>query len=171
MSEFIRSWELDAGESRAEYIQGLRDLANLLESSPDLPLPNYSEEHSHSIVSQKSLYNQDTKEWETEYEPIEMKFAYKAAAKALVKYAGASNVTKEVPDPERSWMNTFAVEVHLSGPHRYRVSLSQKNVCKKVKVGTEVLPAEPERVIPAKPERVADKYEYECADDLVSVLK
>lgn len=65
--------------------------------------------------------------------------------------------------------NDYSAQVHKKfGVVKFTVHTARESVCEKVKVGVEVLPAEPEKIIPAKPERVVDKYEYKCPESLLS---
>lgn len=169
MSDFQKSWDYSPDE-RTEWIAGMRELCDMLEANPNTPLPSGGEWFSHRVNCSKYLKNEDTGEWETEYDTLEMKAAYKKFAKALIK-AGADKVQKVVPDADSSY-GEFKVWRRF-GPHRYSIILNQDTVCERVVVDTQVIPAEPERVeiIPATPERVEKKYAYQCADDLISVLK
>jgi hypothetical protein len=166
---YDKSWDF-SDEEREAWIAGMREMCDTLEAYPNIPLPSSSEWFTHRINMSKYLKNEDTGEWETEYDTLEMKAAYKRAAKALIK-AGADKVTKQVPAADSSY-GEFRISRYF-GPHRFAIALNQDTVCERVLVEEVVIPAEPEKVevIPAKPERVEKKYEYRCANDLVSVLK
>ena len=56
----------------------------------------------------------------------------------------------------------------------FQVTIMRDIVCKKVKVGTKIVPAQeekviPEQIIPAKPESVEDVYEYKCPESFLDL--
>lgn len=55
------------------------------------------------------------------------------------------------------------------GPIRFEVTIPHAKICKRVVVGTRVIPAEPERVIPAKPEHIEELYEWHCPDSVLKI--
>lgn len=153
---------------REDWIQGLRDFADLLENNPTVPCPT-SFYPSHNITIEDSgTWDRNTGTWtETTYHTEDMKRVYKNAARAILLSGYSSE--KVVPEKDDPY-GDFRVKVHF-GQFDYTVSLDRERTCRKVQVGTEILPAEPQRIIEAKPERVVEKYEWICDDDLVSLLK
>jgi hypothetical protein len=81
------------------------------------------------------------------------------------------NGCKKSADAE--WFNlTKEFGVNGAGA-RIQVTRSRDKVCERVKVGEEVIPAQPERVepekvIPAAPERVVEKFEWRCPESLLA---
>jgi hypothetical protein len=155
---------------RDEWIEGMREMLTMLEDNPELPIPRWSEAYNVEVEVSKSVYNEDTKQWEREYDTLEMKSNYKEIAKVLY-HAGSSDMfSKYVPEADYEY-GTFRVSRTFAGGIQYDVRMDRSNVCQRVKVGTTIIPAKPGKWVEPEPERTVDKYEYECGDDLVSILK
>lgn len=64
------------------------------------------------------------------------------------------------------------------GPIVFRLLVEKSKTCERVKVGEDIIPAEPEHVvpehtvpeavIPAKPERVIEKFEWKCPPSILA---
>lgn len=70
-----------------------------------------------------------------------------------------------------NWLNatkSFGDFVNL------QVTITREYVCKKVKVGTKIIPATekkivPEQIIPAEPEKEVEVYEYKCPESFIDL--
>ena len=167
MSDWSNSVE-NANHEREAKIEDYRQLLDMFEQYPDIPLPSYWTNQDHNISVSKFEKNEVTEKYETEYDALEMVNLYARAQKALVAYdpyAYQRVPTEDNPDIDprtRVTMNNGHVD--------YSVQVYKETVCEKVQVGEEVIPAQPEQVIPAKPERVESVYEYKCIDRIQKVV-
>lgn len=60
-------------------------------------------------------------------------------------------------------------EVKLPGGMKVHVSISREQVCKRVVVGTKIVPAKEEEIIPAEPEHEEDIVKWECPESFIAL--
>jgi hypothetical protein len=126
----------------SEFTDGLRKLADFLESQPELQ--QYVGKHTPTEIN---LFPPDDAEVAST-----MARAFGTAAK---KYGDT----------------LFYLSKEFGGGLALRALFAREAVCVKRVVGQRVVPAEPEVVIPAKPERVEDIIEWDCAEPLLEAAK
>lgn len=64
-------------------------------------------------------------------------------------------------DAEKSAVNEFLDVTVMFGSTRFQITIEQEKVCRRIKIGEEI--------IPAQPECVKDIYKYECPDSFIAL--
>lgn len=164
MSDWHNSVEY-MNRDRAEKLEDLRQLADILENHPDIPMPDLWLNHNINVY--KGTVNEITGKYETEYDSLEMVNLYARAQKAMVECD--PNVIQHVPESDNDWDDPYS-KIFMNNGLTYKVSVSRSGTCEKVIVGYETIPAEPAKFIEAKPERTEPKYEYRCNDRIAKVV-
>jgi hypothetical protein len=114
-------------QRRLDAIQGLRDLADFLESQPLLPVPAYN------TLNMSAGSKED-----------------------LALYARLCSWEKDYSG------EYFSLRKRFKGPLLLDIYLPREEVCRKVVVGTEVVPARE-----AEPEHTIEKYEWICDESIL----
>lgn len=135
----------DDTERRAEFIAGLRAMADWYEARPNLPAP--------IADCEAVLFPND-----------------KAELAALTREAGTLNKSG-VPESDYMELQRKFTAAQYYPVVRFRIAADKSKTCERVKVGEKVLEAQPERIvpetiIPATPEQVVELYEWKCGSVL-----
>jgi hypothetical protein len=130
--------EMTHEQKRLDFISGLRQLAQVFESNPDMPIPGWSQEITI---------------WPDKLEDS------KADAKKLLEVLGGT---------EKKYDNLFELSWNFGQMLKLRFLTYRENICERVVVGKKVIPAQEERVIPATEEYVEDIVEWKCSSILAS---
>jgi hypothetical protein len=132
--------------NRIEYIKALRELADYVESR------EFPDEWKGWWSDNKNSFANPALEFST-YQ----KSDFGKIAKAMGTFK------KEVTD--------YSTMAHVSLPSgaTVKVTASRDVVCRKVEVGTKIIPAKEEEVIPAEPEREEPIYKWECPESFVDL--
>lgn len=129
---------------KSEYIKGIRNLADFLESK------EFPESWINSYGGEESYPN-----------PYLSLFVYKKEDFSLFsKLIGGFK--KSVTDSFLSFEkegSSFSMMVHGS----------RENICERVKIGTKIIPAKEEEIIPAEPEKEEDVYEWKCPESFIGM--
>jgi hypothetical protein len=138
--------EVIVTEPRQEYIDGLRKLADLLESTPDLPTPYLSG---------------DEARWSSYYDAAE-----------VARLASMLPGVKRKNDPsDGDYDATYYVltsDVRF-GPFKLAVSSYRATVCEKIQTGTQTVEVPAVEAAPARVEEVP-VFEYVCSPLLAKAV-
>jgi hypothetical protein len=118
---------------RQQFIQALRDMADLFEQNEEVPLPKWKQDISLFSTNDDSA-----------------KAELSAFARAIGK------VAKVYGDELVTLSKDFGSLLQL------RMHANREAVCERVVVGTKVIPARSERILPAEPEREEEIVEWHC---------
>lgn len=134
---------------RLEYVAALRELADYLVTHE---LPD-------TIAG---FYSGDTRQT---FEPHTLFITARNKKDFGLLCAGLGSFEKVVTD------YSTGAEVKLPGGTRVHVSISRDMVCKRVVVGTKVVPAKEEEIIPAEPEREEEVVKWVCPESFIALGK
>lgn len=126
-------------KQRTDYITGLRSLLDFYESRPNMPAAN-------PWIPTEVWVMPNNKE----------------ELQAIIRTAGSLEKKGSIRDDSMELRREFSANIVL------RIIIDKQKTCERVKVGEEVVEAQPERIIPATEEKVVDVYEWKCEPILSS---
>lgn len=140
---------------RANYVAGLRALADAIESRPNMPVPEYGYTVDINVTSMEYKWIQATEISESKYETI-----YNNDETIRRLKAG----TRAIPGKkEKKFLDhAFVVEKEFSSNVKYKLTASRKAVCKAVPTGNKIIHAGYQP--PFVAERVEEEIEWVCED-------
>ncbi len=126
---------------KEEYVKALRELAEFVEKTdlPDQVKDFYGEKVDSFDPPKLFLYLRSKPEF--------VDIVSKIGAYEKTKTGGFVGVKKILPSGA-----SMMLDIH------------SEQICKKVKVGTRIVPAREEEIIPAEPEQEEDVYEWQCPE-------
>jgi hypothetical protein len=133
--------------NKVEYVAALRELADFVERKP-FPDTKTSVWRNEPVA----LFDAPTLSMHVESAP-----EFGAICAAIGTF-----------EKDRNEYSTGAI-AKLSAGARVSVHTARQNVCKKIVVGTRVVPATEERVIEAEPEHEEEIVEWECPESFVAL--
>lgn len=127
-----------------EYIAGLRELADFLESRdfPDTWKSSWGTDESYPNIN-VSLFTYDKETF----------------GKLTSLLGGLEKSASESYLTSHKKLANSSIQVH-----GYR-----EMICEKVKVGTKIIPAKEAELVPAEPEHEEDIYEWKCPDSFLAL--
>lgn len=142
-------------QHRANYVAGLRALADAIESRPNMPVPEYG--YTVDINVTASEYK-----WIPATETSESKSESKYDNDETIRRLKAG--TRAIPGKkDKKFLDyAFVVEKEFSPNVKYKLTASRKAVCKAVPTGNKIIHAAYQP--PYVPERVEEEIEWVCED-------
>lgn len=132
---------------RLEYVAALRELADYIESHE---LPDTIEGYwSHQV--------NDT------FGPMTLFINTRNKRDFGTLCAGLGSFEKVVTD------YSTGAEVKLPAGMKVHVSIGREQVCKRVVIGTKIVPAKEEKIIPAEPEHEVEIVKWECPESFIAL--
>lgn len=141
--------EYSDSERKAQFVQGLRDMANFMEKVQDVPLPDAVS----AVVYGGNVHFADGKHY-----PMDSK-------------EGLAIIADRIGQCEKEYGSYFTLIKKFAPGIAIQWMMIRDQVCEKIVTGTITRPAEPEKIIPARPERVEELFEWKCAPIMAALPK
>jgi hypothetical protein len=142
-------------EARADFVQGLRDLADLYEEKKALPLPAYPIQVTLNGTVKEN--KEGVYEWNQEVDAE----ATKKNMKRIIRAMGRGKKEKQYTDWSFSCVKKFGDLIVL------KAETKRDAVCRKVFTGNKIKHAASTQTY-TTPERIEDEYEWVCDDPLLA---